>query len=185
MPPLQRPGLEELRLRALASQKFREWRPVGLTNPLNYTGDTFVDVGGSWHNGPEPKPKPVPDHPITEIHFTPLQLGNAWGLSDDTIREIFKDEPGVLCIGTNGSRRRRKYITMRIPESVAVRVHTRLCARARPREKLSLYEPGREAVSMQHLVRLACWWEADSQAAWLERLAASAATSPRYGIRRT
>jgi hypothetical protein len=133
MPSSQRPSPEELRLLALASQKFREWRSGHRPKPdLDFSGDTFVDTGTSWHSGPEPKPKPIPEHPVTETHYTPLQLGTAWGLSDDTIREIFKNEPGVLCIGTNGSRRRRKYITMRIPESVAVRVHTRLSAKAVP-----------------------------------------------------
>jgi hypothetical protein len=34
--------------------------------------------------------------------------------------------------GDNGSRRKRKYVTMRIPESVAMRVHTRLSAKAQP-----------------------------------------------------
>jgi hypothetical protein len=67
-----------------------------------------------------------------EQHFTPAQLGKTWGLSDDTIREIFKNEQGVLCVGSNGSRRKRKYISMRIPESVAIRVHTRLSAKPLP-----------------------------------------------------
>jgi hypothetical protein len=52
--------------------------------------------------GSETKPKPVLDHPITETHYTPLQLGKAWGLSAETIRGIFKDEPGVLRIGPMG-----------------------------------------------------------------------------------
>lgn len=122
---------DELKAVALASQKFLKWHPTKPVD-INFTGDAFIDVGGSWHSGPEPKSKPALDHPITETHYTPLQLGKAWGLSDDTIREMFKNEPGVLCIGTNGSRRRRKYITMRIPESVAVRVHTRYCAKPAP-----------------------------------------------------
>jgi hypothetical protein len=67
-----------------------------------------------------------------EQHYTPAHLGKIWGLSDDTIREIFQNEPGVLCRGDNGTRRKRKYITMRIPESVAMRVHARLSAKAQP-----------------------------------------------------
>ena len=38
------------------------------------------------------------------------------------------DEPDVLRVGSNGSTNARKYVLLRIPESVAVRVHRRLSA---------------------------------------------------------
>ena len=66
-----------------------------------------------------------------EKHYRPSDLAKMWGLGDDTIREIFKNEPGVLCYGNPGTRMRRRYITMRIPKSVVIRVHNRLSARAR------------------------------------------------------
>jgi hypothetical protein len=114
--------------RAVASEKFRSWRSSKKApSVLDYTGDSFREVGGSWHSGPEPKPDLA-----SEPHRTPAELGKTWGLSDDTIRELFKNETGVLCIGDNGSRKKRKYISMRIPESVAVRVHARLSAKALP-----------------------------------------------------
>lgn len=61
-------------------------------------------------------------------HYTPAELAKAWNVSLDTIRSIFRDEPGVLKIGSTGSRYRRGYITLRIPEQVAERVHRRLSA---------------------------------------------------------
>jgi hypothetical protein len=63
-----------------------------------------------------------------EKHFTPQELAETWGVSVQTIREIFKDEEGVLKIGKDGTRTRRAYKTLRIPESVAERIHTRLSA---------------------------------------------------------
>ena len=64
--------------------------------------------------------------PITERHFAPDELATAWNVSVQTIRNIFRDEPGVLKIGQRGSRLKRCYITMRIPQQVVERVHRRL-----------------------------------------------------------
>lgn len=61
-------------------------------------------------------------------HFTPAQLARAWGTSVETIRAIFRHEPGVLKIGKPETRTKRAYITLRIPEEVAERVHQRLSA---------------------------------------------------------
>ena len=57
-------------------------------------------------------------------HFTASELAEIWKLDDTTIRRIFQDESGVLKIGK--SRRRdgkRDYVTLRIPEAVALRVY--------------------------------------------------------------
>lgn len=61
-------------------------------------------------------------------HYTPMELAELWGVSAETIRNIFRDEEGVLKIGTTGGRYKRGYITLRIPEEVAERVHRRLSA---------------------------------------------------------
>jgi len=53
-------------------------------------------------------------------------LAKVWGVDVETIRNIFRDEPGVLKIGEKNPKHRRAYLTLRIPESVAVRVHKRL-----------------------------------------------------------
>ena len=62
--------------------------------------------------------------PALEHHFTPKQLGELWGLDESTIRRLFQDVPGVLRIGKTGRRDgKREYLSLRIPESVAMRVH--------------------------------------------------------------
>ncbi|PYV66757.1 MAG: hypothetical protein DMG96_41415 [Acidobacteria bacterium] len=63
--------------------------------------------------------------PAMERHFSPEELGQVWALSADTVRRLFEREPGVLIIERNRSRTRR-YRTLRIPESVALRVHRRM-----------------------------------------------------------
>lgn len=65
------------------------------------------------------------DDAVTERHFSPEQIGEMWSLSSDTARRLFEHEPGVLVIERKRSRARR-YRTLRIPESVAARVHRRL-----------------------------------------------------------
>jgi hypothetical protein len=62
---------------------------------------------------------------ILEQHYTPEQLAKLWGLSVETIRRMFREEPGVLVIDRPETRRKRGYKSIRIPASVAVRVHQR------------------------------------------------------------
>jgi hypothetical protein len=65
--------------------------------------------------------------PFIERHYSASELAALWNLSLDTIRRIFDHEPGVLVLGDErGNRNRRRYTTLRIPESVAARVHRRL-----------------------------------------------------------
>jgi hypothetical protein len=62
-----------------------------------------------------------------EPHFTLAQVAEAWGVSTDTVRRMFQDEPGVLVIEPAPTRySRRRYRTLRIPASVAERVHRRM-----------------------------------------------------------
>jgi len=72
---------------------------------------------GLIHNG---------DELSAEKHYSIQDLVSLWSLSAQTIRRLFQDEPEVVAIGTHGSRRKRGYVTLRIPESVAQRVHRRL-----------------------------------------------------------
>lgn len=62
---------------------------------------------------------------MAERHYAPEELGGLWNLSSDTVRRLFDREPGVLVIERTRNGRRR-YRTLRIPESVAERVHRRL-----------------------------------------------------------
>jgi hypothetical protein len=66
-----------------------------------------------------------------EEHYTPLQLAKLWGLSADTIRNMFRDEPGVLVINRGERMNKRGYLTIRIPASVAARVHQSYRQRSR------------------------------------------------------
>jgi hypothetical protein len=63
-----------------------------------------------------------------ERHYKPEELAELWGVSTETIRSIFREEPGVLKIGKTGSKYKRGYVTLRIPEEVMERVHRRLSA---------------------------------------------------------
>jgi hypothetical protein len=65
---------------------------------------------------------------MAEKHFAPDELAELWGVSTETIRSIFRNEPDVLKIGDTGTRHKRAYLTLRIPASVAERVHKRLSA---------------------------------------------------------
>ena len=61
-------------------------------------------------------------------HFTAAELGELWQLDESTIRRIFQDEPGVLKIGKSQRRDgKRDYVTLRIPESVAIRIYRQRC----------------------------------------------------------
>jgi hypothetical protein len=63
-------------------------------------------------------------------------LAAQWGYSDQFIRDLFKNEPGVLRVlrpeRSNGRKGgfKREYKSMRIPESVARRVYERLVSKA-------------------------------------------------------
>jgi hypothetical protein len=65
--------------------------------------------------------------PPWEKHYTVAALATLWGYGRTTIRRWFEDEPGVLRQGESRPRRGRKhpYVSLRIPESVAMRVYRR------------------------------------------------------------
>lgn len=63
---------------------------------------------------------------VAEPHYTPESLAEKWSLSTDTVRRLFEKEPGVLVIERQRNRAARRYRTLRIPESVAIRVHRRM-----------------------------------------------------------
>lgn len=64
---------------------------------------------------------------FAEQHYTVQEIAGMWKLSADVVRRIFEGEPGVLVIGEDGSRSKRRYRTLRVPESVMQRVYRRLC----------------------------------------------------------
>jgi hypothetical protein len=63
---------------------------------------------------------------VFERHFTPQELGEVWGLSARFVRELFRNESGVLMIDRPEKMHKRAYASIRIPESVAIRVYATL-----------------------------------------------------------
>jgi hypothetical protein len=125
--------------KVLASKKFRAWTPVdanhktssrGESKSFAYKGPNFTAVGPSFRNQGEPTKFGGNGTELAiEKHFTPSELAKTWGLSVDTIRELFENEPGVMVIARPETRLKRRYRTFRVPQSVAVRVHTRLASK--------------------------------------------------------
>lgn len=64
-------------------------------------------------------------------HYTVEQVAEMWNISRDTIRRLFLGEEGVLKIERPGSRYKRSYVTLRIPESVLNRVYQRIAGPCR------------------------------------------------------
>ena len=62
---------------------------------------------------------------VAERHFTAGEIAKAWQLSVETVRSIFREEPGVLKISRPATKYKRGYMTLRIPREVAMRVHRR------------------------------------------------------------
>jgi hypothetical protein len=69
------------------------------------------------------------DSRLFERHFSPAELAELWSLSEDTIRRMFENESGVLIFENSSRNPARRRRTLRIPQSVAERVHCRLSTR--------------------------------------------------------
>ena len=64
--------------------------------------------------------------PALEEHLTCRQVAKQWNSSVDTVRRIFRDEPGVLKIERPETLHKRGYVSLRIPVSIVERVHRKL-----------------------------------------------------------
>jgi hypothetical protein len=64
-----------------------------------------------------------------ERHYAVTEIAEMWNLSPDKVRELFEHEPDILVIAGRNPRRKRRYITLRIPQSVVERVHARLSSK--------------------------------------------------------
>jgi len=91
---------------------------------LRSEADEVLDTGGKLQF--DERKGPTSEETALERHFTVKEVAEMWQLDEKMIRRIFGDEPGVVSVGSNESRFRRAYRTLRIPESVLVRVHRRL-----------------------------------------------------------
>jgi len=74
-----------------------------------------------------PKPDKTPE---IEPHLSVPYIAEKLDLGEDLVRRLFAEEPGVLHIGYPtrlvGRKYRRRYVTLRIPLSVFLRVRDRL-----------------------------------------------------------
>jgi AraC-like DNA-binding protein len=61
-----------------------------------------------------------------ERHYSVQEVAKFWKLSEDTVRRLFREEPGVMKISVQSGRRKRHYVVLRVPESIVMRVHERL-----------------------------------------------------------
>jgi hypothetical protein len=68
----------------------------------------------------------------TERHYSVAEVAEMWNLSKNKVREIFRNEPGVLALGEPRPKfgRKRGYVTLLIPQSVLDRVHRSRCIAA-------------------------------------------------------
>jgi hypothetical protein len=108
-------SLQESIRALLKSVKFLKWRPNSI----------YAKVSSDRFTQEDPKARIR----ASEQHFTPDELAELWGVSAQTIRDLFKEEVGVLrMVKDDKPKNKRVYVTMRIPESVAERVHARLSA---------------------------------------------------------
>jgi transcriptional regulator GlxA family with amidase domain len=73
-------------------------------------------------NRKEDEPVPL----ALEKHYSVAEIAELWAVSDDTVRRLFEEEPGVLTFGVEESARKRRYRSMRIPQSIMIRVHQRM-----------------------------------------------------------
>lgn len=66
-----------------------------------------------------------------EEHFTIKELADKWHMSVPLLRAEFRLEPGVIRFGPDQKTRGRKrtYLSIRVPASVAKRVYRRLTGR--------------------------------------------------------
>jgi hypothetical protein len=100
--------LPDYAARLRKSQKFLAWHP-NLVDGKPVGENRFVTT------------KP----PAVEKYFSPKELADAWGVDTETIRYVFTAESGVVKVEGRVSEPKRSRSTLRIPESVAVRVHRR------------------------------------------------------------
>ena len=62
----------------------------------------------------------------SEKHYSIIEISKLWALSEKTVRRIFEREPGVILWGSAETRHKRGYRTLRVPETVLLRVHRKL-----------------------------------------------------------
>jgi hypothetical protein len=71
----------------------------------------------------------VPSKPQCAIegpYYTVKEIAALLKLSPDTVRRLFRNEPGVLALGNTGRRGKRRHVTLRIPQAVLEQVYQQI-----------------------------------------------------------
>jgi hypothetical protein len=68
----------------------------------------------------EPRPR------WAQRHYLIPEIAKTLNLSDDTVRRLFENEPDIVRLGKLHSGRKRRYVTLSIPEDVLERVYRRI-----------------------------------------------------------
>lgn len=61
-----------------------------------------------------------------ERHYSVCEIAKLWNLSEKTVRKMLDGQEGVVTWGSEEKVGKRGYRTMRVPESVLVRIHGRM-----------------------------------------------------------
>jgi AraC-like DNA-binding protein len=61
-----------------------------------------------------------------ERHYSVSEVATLWEISEKTVRRLFDEEDGVLKWGSSETLHKRRYQSLRIPQSVLIRVHRHL-----------------------------------------------------------
>jgi hypothetical protein len=68
--------------------------------------------------------------PVTEAlavrYYSVREIADLLNISQDSVRKLFQNEPGVLVLGDQSTGYKRRYTTLRIPEPVLGRVIRRM-----------------------------------------------------------
>jgi hypothetical protein len=68
------------------SEKFVNWNPAADEDqPLTISDLEQSNIGTE----------------VVEKHYTPAELAKVWGVDAETIRNLFRNEPGVLKLGSS------------------------------------------------------------------------------------
>src|SRR5579859_4995536 len=103
------PNSREIREMLLRSKEFIDWQPLLVSNSSQLARATPRTKS---RTRTKPTPKAKPEIGVSGHHYSPVELAEAWGVSVETVRSIFRGEPGVLKLGKNGTRYRRGYFTL-------------------------------------------------------------------------
>ena len=99
--------------------------PNGRGNPMTSTEHRRFSDHAIVHQASRTRitESSAPENPAFERHYRIGELAAKWQLGRETVRLLVKDERGVIKIRLG---RKKAHTIYSVPESAAVRIHTRL-----------------------------------------------------------